>query len=173
VAEKAPPGSNGVLFMPWLLGNRCPFEDADCRGGFFNISLTTKKEDLIRAVFEGILLHIRWMLESQMSKISTSKVLRMVGGGARSPLLCQILADITGRRVETIAKPQNAGAMGAAVLMSHGLGRIGSLEDAALFIQADASYLPNPEAAKIYDKIYPVFKRLHRKNRRNFRMLNG
>jgi len=172
VAEKAPPGSNGVLFMPWLLGNRCPFEDADCRGGFFNISLTTKKEDLVRAAFEGILLHMRWMLESQMSKISTSKVLRIVGGGARSPVLCQILADITGRKVESIKKPQNAGAMGAAVLMSHGLGHVTSLDDASRFIQADVSYVPNPETAKVYDKIYPVFKRLYRKNRKNFRMLN-
>jgi xylulokinase len=172
-AEKAPPGSNGVLFMPWLLGNRCPFEDADCRGGFFNISLTTKKVDLVRAVLEGILLHIRWMLESQMSKIATSPVLRMVGGGARSPVLCQILADITGRSVESVKKPQNAGTMGAAVLMAYGLGRLASLDDASCFIQADVSYTPSPEAAKIYDKIYPVFKRLHGKNRKNFRMLNG
>jgi hypothetical protein len=62
--------------------------------------------------------------------------------------------------------------MGAAVLMSHGLGHIPSLDDASHFIQADGSYTPNPEAVKVYDKIYPVFKRLYGKNRKNFRMLN-
>ena len=171
-AESAPPGSNGVIFMPWLLGNRCPFEDADCRGGFFNVGLTAKKEDLIRAVMEGVLFHIRWMLECQAAKVKTSPVLRLAGGGGRSPLLCQMLADITGREVECPEKPQNAGAKGAAALMAYGLGVISSLDDAGRFVLVKARYKPNHEAAKTYDAIYPVFKRLYRKNRGNFHLLN-
>jgi xylulokinase len=172
VAERAPPGSRGVVFMPWLLGNRCPFEDADCRGGFINISLTTKKEDLIRAVFEGILMHKRWMLDRQDAKVKTSPIIRIAGGGARSPVICQMLADILNRPVECPVKPQNAGALGAAILMAGGLGHIASLKEAGGMAQVDKRYDPDPAAAGVYDKNFAVFKRLYRKNRKNFRIMN-
>jgi xylulokinase len=172
VAEGVPPGSRGVIFMPWLLGNRCPFEDADCRGGFINLSLTTGKEDLIRAVFEGILMHKRWMLDRQAAAVKTSRIIRVAGGGARSPVICQMLADILNRPVECPVKPQNAGALGAAFLMAAGLGHIASLKEADLRVRIDKRYEPDPLAAGVYDKNYRVFKRLYRKNRTNFRLMN-
>jgi xylulokinase len=172
IAAAVRPGSNEVLFMPWLLGNRCPFEDADCRGGFFNVSLATKKEDLVRAVMEGVMFHIRWMLECQSAKVRTSPVIRLVGGGGRSPLLCQMLADVTRREVGCPWNPQNAGAMGAAALMAHGLGVIPSLDEAGRFAMVQTFYKPSLEAADMYDAVYPVFKRLYRSNRKNFRLLN-
>ena len=179
MASRAPAGSNGVIFMPWLLGNRCPFEDADCRGGFFNISLTTEKHDLIRAVLEGILFHKRWMLECQKNKVrvcseasGASPVIRFVGGGARSALICQMLADILNMRIERTEKPQNAGAMGAAILMSFGLGHIASLQEAGSLIKVDSAYTPDPLTAAQYNKNYAVFKRLYYKNKKNFSLLN-
>jgi xylulokinase len=171
-AARVPAGSNGVVFMPWLLGNRCPFEDADCRGGFFNISLTTTKEDLVRSVLEGILFHKRWMLECQQKKVRTSSVIRFAGGGARSDLICQMLADIINLRVERTEKPQNAGALGAAMLMAFGLGHIASIEEAGSLITVNSVYTPNPKAAAQYGKNYAVFRRLYRKNKKNFTLLN-
>ncbi len=96
IAE-VPPGSGGVIFTPWLHGNRCPFEDPDARGIFFNIGLNTGKRAMIRSVVEGICFHKRWMLEAQETKIRTSEIIRFVGGGALAPHTCQILADVTGR----------------------------------------------------------------------------
>ena len=65
VIDSIPAGSGGVIFTPWLHGNRCPFEDPNARGIFFNISLETGKTELIRAVVEGVCFHIRWFLENQ------------------------------------------------------------------------------------------------------------
>ncbi|MBR3439738.1 MAG: carbohydrate kinase, partial [Clostridia bacterium] len=97
--SEVPAGSNGVIFTPWLHGNRCPFEDPNSRGMFFNISLETGKSELIRAVIEGVCMHMRWFIETQEKKVKTSEVLRFVGGGALSDVTCQILSDCTGKIV--------------------------------------------------------------------------
>ena len=73
VIKEVPAGSNGVIFTPWLIGNRCPFEDVNARGMFFNISLDTGKTEMIHAVLEGICYHLRWQLESIEKKVKTSE----------------------------------------------------------------------------------------------------
>ena len=95
---KVPPGANGVIFTPWLHGNRSPFEDSNVGGMFFNIRIDNDKRDMIRAVLEGICYHLRWLLECIMKKVKTSDPIRFVGGGALSPVTCQMLADITAGR---------------------------------------------------------------------------
>ena len=173
VVDTIPPGAGGVLFTPWLHGNRCPFEDSDSAGIFFNIKLETGKTELLRAVLEGVCYHLRWMLECEDRKISTSRTIRFAGGGALSDVTSQMLADITGRTIEVAAAPQNAGAVGAAALIGVGLGRIPSLEDAAKFIPAAKRFSPNPEYKNIYDKNYSVFKRLHTANAALFKIMNN
>ena len=111
-----------MLFTPWLHGNRCPFEDPNAAGMFFNISLETGKTQMIRAVLEGICYHLRWMLECQERKAKTSDAVRFCGGGALSDVTSQILADITGRTVQVVDSPQNVGAVGAAAVAAAGLG---------------------------------------------------
>lgn len=167
-----PSGSNGVIFTPWLHGNRCPFEDSKVRGMFFNIGLDTGKTQLIRSVLEGVCYHMRWMLEAQERKIKTSPVVRFVGGGALAPLTCQILADILGRKVETVHNPQNAGSVGAAIVATVGLGVIESMEQAEELIAVSDSFLPNPENKKLYDKYFRIFKRLYLDNKKNFADIN-
>lgn len=106
---KVAPGSGGVVFTPWLHGNRCPFEDAAAAGMFFNLRLETGKAQMLRAVLEGICFHLRWMLEVQEKKTKTSDPIRFVGGGALSPVTCQMLADITGRTIETVENTKDVG----------------------------------------------------------------
>lgn len=173
VVEKIPPGSNGVVFTPWLRGNRCPFEDPNVRGMFFNIGLDTGKTELIRSVLEGICYHMRWMLEEQEKKIATSQVIRFVGGGALSPITSQILADVLGRKVETVKMPQNVGAVGAAVIVAIGIGIIDSLAVADNFIPALNEYQPNLKNKKIYDTMYKVFKNIYTSNKANYALLNS
>ncbi|HHU84931.1 MAG TPA: carbohydrate kinase [Clostridiales bacterium] len=172
VVATVPAGSNGVIFTPWLHGNRCPFEDPNARGIFFNIGLNTGKSDMIRSVLEGVCYHLRWFIETQDKKVQTSSVLRFVGGGALSPLTCQILADVTGRKVETVDSPQNVGAVGAAVLMAVGLGLIEKVEDAKKLIPVVKTFTPNMENKKVYDKMFEVYKRLYSSNKKNFADLN-
>ena len=170
--KKIPAGSDGVIFTPWLHGNRCPFEDSNTHGMFFNIGLDTGKTQLIRSVLEGICYHMRWMLEAQEAKVKTSSVIRFVGGGALSPLTCQILADIIGRKVETVHNPQNVGAVGAALVVAVGIGILESLNQADDFIQVSETYVPNPLNRKIYDKYFMIFRRLYYDNKKNFAVIN-
>ena len=173
VCNTIPAGCGGVIFTPWLHGNRCPFEDPNARGMFFNISLETGKSELIRAVLEGICYHKRWMLEASAKKVTPSDTIRFVGGGALSEFTCQLLADITGHRIETVNSPQNVGAVGAAVCAGVGVGLIPSFEKVKEFIPASKSFEPNLKLKKeVYDKNFEVFKKLYKSNKENFALLN-
>ena len=171
--EAIPPGAGGVIFTPWLHGNRCPFEDPKAAGMFFNIRLDTGKTEMLRAVLEGICYHLRWMLECEDKKIKTADTLRFVGGGALSRVTCQILADVTGRTVETVASTKDVGAVGAAMLVAVGSGCIGSLSEAGALIKAESRYIPNAENKALYDRNYEVFKNLYAANKKSFAVLNG
>ena len=173
IIDETPAGSGGVIFTPWLHGNRCPFEDPNARGMFFNVSLETGKTELIRSVIEGVCMHLRWFLETQDKKIKTSQTVRFVGGGALSDVTCQILADITGRTVETVDSPQNVGAVGAAVIMAVGLGVIGDVSEAKRLIPAKKTFTPNTANKGIYDRNYAVYKMLYNNNKNAFKALNG
>lgn len=173
VVSTVPAGSNGVIFTPWLHGNRCPFEDPNARGMFFNISLETGKSEMIRAVIEGVCFHMRWLLETEAKKVSTSNVVRFVGGGALSDVTCQILADCTGRIVETVDSPQNIGAVGAAVTIAVGTGLIKDIGEAKKLIPAAKTFRPNPSDKPVYDRNYTVYKNLYKSNKENFAILNG
>lgn len=173
VINDVPAGANGVIFTPWLHGNRMPFEDPNSRGMFFNLSLDTGKSDMIRAVFEGVCYHMRWFLETEDKKLKTSQTVRYVGGGAISPHACQIMADITGKIIETVESPQNIGAAGAAILIAVGTGHIADISDAKRLIPANASYYPTSKDKAVYDRNYRVFKRLWKCNKESFEALNA
>jgi xylulokinase len=170
--KDVPAGSNGVIFTPWLHGNRCPFEDPNARGMFFNISLETGKTELIHAVLEGVCYHLRWQLEAQEKKVKTAPVIRFVGGGALAPLTCQMLSDMLGREIETVESPQNVGAVGAALLVAVGLGMIGSLGEAKKLVKVTECYGPNMSNKAVYDKGFDVFKALYKCNKKNYYRLN-
>lgn len=168
-----PAGSHGVIFTPWLHGNRCPFEDPNARGMFFNISLETGKRDLIHAVVEGICYHLRWQLEMQRKKVATSDTIRFVGGGALSTLTCQLISDILGCEIETVDNPQNVGAMGAAVIVAVGLGILEKIEDANKLIKVSKVYHPNPDNKAVHDRNFRVFKSLYKSNKKSFSIINS
>lgn len=170
--KDVPAGSGGVIFTPWLHGNRCPFEDHNARGMFFNISLETGKTELIHSVLEGVCYHLRWQLTAIEKKVKNSPVIRLVGGGALSPLTCQILSDVLNREIETVENPQNVGAVGAAVIMAVGLGIIGSISDAKKLIPLHQSFRPNERNVSLYDRIFPVFQSLYKNNTKAFKVLN-
>lgn len=171
--KDTPAGSNGVVFSPWMHGNRCPFEDHCAKGVFFNLGITTRGSDLVKAVIEGVCMHMRWMLEATEKTFKTSKVVRFTGGSAISPYICQVLADVIGREVETIENPRHVGTMGAAGLMAVSFGLIPSIKEIKNIIKVNATYKPNPENTAVYSKIFPVFKNLYLDNKKSFKTLNG
>lgn len=171
--SKIPPGANGVIFTPWLHGNRCPFEDSNAGGMFFNIRIENGKRDMIRAVLEGICFHLRWLLECEEKKVKTSDTIRYVGGGALSSVTCQILADITGRTIETVDNTQEVGAIGTALVVAAGIKGEDVLALSRRLVKANHIYTPNPENKEIYERNYSVFKKLYSSNASNFKIING
>jgi xylulokinase len=172
VVSHVPAGSRGIIFTPWLHGNRCPFEDPEARGIFFGIGIDTGKSAMIRAVIEGICYHLRWMLESQEKKTSTSDTILVAGGGASSPVICQILADVLGRRVATVPQPQNAGAYGAAIIITEGLKLIPSASSAKALLPDYITFNPIRENKPVHDANYTVFRSLYSDNRKSFSLLS-
>ncbi len=170
---KVPPGANGVIFTPWLHGNRCPFEDSKAGGMFFNIRIGNGKRDMIRAVLEGICYHLRWLLECVEKKVKTSDIIRFVGGGALSPLTAQMLADITGRTVETVNNTQEVGAIGAALVVAAGIKGEDVLELSRRLVKVNRAYVPNPENKEAYERNFRVFKNLYKSNAANYKLLNS
>jgi len=168
-----PAGSNGVVFSPWMHGNRCPFEDANARGVFFNVDVSCRTGDLIKAVVEGVCLHMRWLLETSELKVKTAPVVRFTGGSAMSKTICQILADVLGREVETIENPRHVGTLGAAALMAVSFGLLGSVRDTRELIRVGGRFVPNPANTAVYDRVYPVFQSLYRDNKKSFAALNA
>lgn len=172
VVKQTPPGAGGLIFTPWLHGNRSPREDAYARGMFFNISLSTGKRQMIRAVLEGVAFHKRWMLEAIEKKIPYQKSVRLVGGGAKSDVWCQIISDITGREIEVPKSPQHSGTIGAAIVCAVGLGLIKSFKQAKSFIPVEKIFKPRTEFKTLYDKSFNVFKQLYKQNKILFITMN-
>ncbi len=170
--EQTPPGAGGLIFTPWLHGNRSPREDPYARGMFFNLGLTTGKRQMIRSVLEGVAFHKRWLLEAIEKKIPYRESVRFVGGGARSAVWCQIMADVTGRHIETIKNAQNAGTNGAAIICAVGLGLIGSFKEAKSLVPVEKIFKPRHEYKTMYDRSFSVFKELYEQNKKLFKRMN-
>ena len=173
VVAGTPAGAEGVIFTPWLCGNRCPFEDDNARGMFFNIGINTGKSLLIRAVLEGVAYHKRWLLEVIEKRVKVNKVLRFTGGGAKSAVWGQIMADVLQRPVEVPFHPQCAGAAGAALVSAIGLGLIADFDRMPKLLKIEHTFYPRLENKSVYDRNYQVFRQLHRNNRKAFLILNA
>ena len=171
--SKVPPGANGVIFTPWLHGNRCPFEDSNAGGMFFNIRIENGKRDMIRAVLEGICYHLRWLLECEEKRVKTSDPIRFVGGGALSPVTCQMLSDITGRTIETVYNTQEVGAVGAALVAASGIKNTDVLELSRRLVKVNRVYIPDASNKGVYERNYEVFKKLYRNNAESFKKMNS
>lgn len=170
LAAAAPPGSGGVIFTPWLNGERTPVDDHRVRGGLYNLSLDTAPAQIARAVFEGVALNARWM-QHYVERFARRRLepIAFIGGGARSDLWCQIMADVLRREVRQMEDPVNAGVRGAALLAGLALGRL-SVDDLHGRAEVRAAYHPDP--ARSYDELFAAFRGIYKSNRRLYARLN-
>ncbi|MBD3186519.1 carbohydrate kinase [Candidatus Bathyarchaeota archaeon] len=167
-----PPGSNGLIFTPWMHGNRAPREDPHVRGAFFNISLQTHRREMFRAILEGDALHKRWMLEGfHEKKIPLPDLFTYIGGGAKSDEWCQIMADVLKKRIQPVRYAQDGGAIGAALIAAVGLG-ITNWENGKMLIPMGRIFEPRKEHEKTYDKLFVAFKQIYENNKSLYKFLN-
>jgi xylulokinase len=160
-AGDAPTGSGGVIFTPWLNGERSPVEDRSLRAAFLNLSLGTDRARLVRAVMEGVAYNARWLHEAVERFVRRPlPAVRILGGGACSALWCQIHADVLGRRVEQVADPTQANLRGAALFAAIALGRL-SRERVAELVPLGETYEPDPRAQAVYEPLYREYTKLY------------
>jgi xylulokinase len=171
LAAAAPPGSHGVLFTPWLNGERTPVDDALVRGGLHNLTLASTREDVARALLEGIALNTRWMRDA-VERFCHRRLepLAFAGGGARSPLLGQIMADALGREVHRLEDPIAVNLRGAGLLAWIALGEL-RIEDLHGRAPVAAVHRPQRDLAPIYDAHFAALRDLYRAGRRVRRRL--
>ena len=164
-AATAAPGCEGMLFAPWLNGERSPVEDKDVRGAFVGMSLRTDRAMMIRSVMEGVALNARWLFDSY-EKFCKRRIdsVRILGGGAQSSLWCSMYAGILDRRVEQVAQPRDAQLVGAALWAMVSLGEVGLPEAAARVKVADA-FEPADCHRETYQEAYAEYRGLYKRLR--------
>jgi len=172
IAAKTPPGSNGVIFTPWSYGERSPVEDHHIRAGIHNLSLDNSREDIIRAVFEGVAFNNRWLL-APVERFLKRRLdqITLVGGGANSDVWCQIFADVLQRPIRQMADPIQVNVLGAAFIAFMGLGWV-RLEDIPRIVRYKAQYTPRPDLRNLYDRQFREFVELYKRNKAIYRRLN-
>lgn len=153
VVDETPPGSGGVLFLPWLGGSIAPAADARMRGGFLNLGLATTRSHLARAVLEGVALNLRWLRTpvERFARRSFSHFL-FYGGGAESDAWSQIMADVLEAPVHQLAEPQYATCRGAALLAFQRLGLLG-FDEFRSRVAVRRVYDPNAAHRRLYEDL--------------------
>ena len=142
-------GCQGLLFHPYLLGERCPYFNPNARGDFFGVSMIHKKGHFARALLEGVAFSLYDCLQVLKEFTDNMEDIVIIGGGAKSPLWCQIVSDIFGLEVKM---PQNAeSSFGGALLAGVGVGAFADeLEAAGKCIRMKKTYYPDMENHKKY-----------------------
>ncbi|MBD1910911.1 MULTISPECIES: gluconokinase [unclassified Leptolyngbya] len=167
LAAQVPPGSNGLIFHPYLAGERSPLWDADARGSFFGLNMHHSRAHMIRAVMEGILYNLYVVMQSLQDAVGLTQSLRASGGFVRSPFWRQMLADIFNHEV-VIPDSYESSGMGAAFLGLYALGYLPSLEETMSYFEAVGHHQPNPEHVAQYRRVLPHFVRLLELFRREY-----
>ena len=170
-ASRAPAGCEGLMFLPYLTGERTPHADPFARGAFIGITPRTTRSHMARAVFEGVAFSLRDSLDIIRSLNVPVGEIRLVGGGARSAFWRQSLADVFGADIFSLRASEGP-ALGAALLAAVATGRFGSVEEACgAAIRTSWKDGPDAERAKFYGKLYPVWMGLYRSLKNDFRAI--
>jgi xylulokinase len=173
LAATAEPGAGGVLFTPWLAGERSPVDDHSARAGFTNLSIATTTADLARAVLEGVAYNSRWLL-GYVERFAKRRLepISLLGGGASSALWCQIYADVLNRPVDQVPDPTFAQLRGMATLAGSKLGGR-SLQEVAASMPPSRRFEPDPTRASRYDELANELPELYAEGKKRWRKLNA
>jgi xylulokinase len=160
-AEKIPTGSDGAIWLPYLMGERSPHLDPHARAAFVGLTASHTTANLTRAVMEGVAFSLRDSLEIFKENGSQVNNIRVAGGGAKSPFWSQIQADVYGQKVETLVTDEGA-AFGAALLAGVGVGIWKTVDDACeKTVRVEEKFTPDRKRVTILNIQYEKFKKLY------------
>ncbi len=160
-AAESVPGAKGLLFLPYLQGERSPHWNPNARGGFVGLQVTHTRADLIRATLEGISMNLRTILQSFLDAGAQIDEVILIGGGAKGELWRQILADVFGRPTLRPRLLEEATSLGAAVAGGVGVGLFRDFSIVQQCMEIVDRHKPNLEAQAVYDRLYPIFLRAY------------
>ncbi|SFJ43166.1 gluconokinase [Thermoflavimicrobium dichotomicum] len=169
-AEKVPAGSEGLLFLPFLSGERAPYWNANARGVFFGIGMHHKREHFIRAVLEGVIFSILSVGVALHDLVGPAKDIRASGGFAKSPTWRQILSDVMGREL-LVPESHEASALGAAALALYALGEMKELKEVKDWIRISHRHQPHIENTEVYMEMFYMYERVYHKLKDEFELL--
>ena len=155
-AAAAAPVGNGLLFLPYLLGERSPHWNPAARGAWIGLAMSHQKGEMARAVLEGVALNLRLILDTLRAQVSGINAIRLIGGGSKSPLWRQILADCFGLPIHGLALTSEATSWGAAVAGGVGVGLF-DWSIAAQRAQVVETVMPQAANVAMYDELVPLF----------------
>ncbi|MDF2855542.1 MAG: xylB, partial [Neobacillus sp.] len=168
---RVPIGSNGLLFTPYLAGERTPHADSTIRGSFIGMDASHTRSDFTRAVMEGITFSLNESIEIFRDKGKKIETIISIGGGAKNPVWLQMQADIFKATIVKLSSEQGPG-MGAAMLAAFGCGWFSSLEECAgEFISNVEEYTPVRENVEKYEKLFSIYKQVYQKTKEINRQL--
>jgi xylulokinase len=157
-AKQVPPGSRNLLYLPWPIGERCPFINPFVRSAFLNLSFDHSRAHMIRAVLEGVAYNTRWVKEVLEEMGQSITKLNICGGGAKSDLWMQIFADVLNVPLRRVTTLQDAGTVGVALMAAVALGEFKSFDDLERLFTYDREVKPIPDSVTTYDKLYKAFR---------------
>jgi xylulokinase len=161
IAENVEPGSGGVVFLPYMAGERSPIWNPDAKGVFYGLDFSKTRGHMVRACMEGVALSLRHNLETAEEAGAKVEVLRAMGGSANSLLWTQIKSDITGKKI-IVPSSDTATTLGAAILAGVGVGFYKDYEEAvALTVKETRIHEPNPKNREVYDQAYGTYRNLY------------
>lgn len=156
------PGAHGLIFTPWMYGERCPIPDESIRGAFINLGVNHSRQDMTRAIYEGIAFNLRWILDSIDDLYGIRcETLRVLGGGARGLPWLKIIADVTGCQLEVMPNPRERFTVGAALVAAIGLGIYSSFEAIRPLVPVDLVIEPDNQHNETYDELYAAYRRVY------------
>jgi len=160
-AESSTVGANGLLYLPYLLGERSPRWNAKARGAFVGLDIRHKRADLIRAVLEGVTMNLKVIMDAMTRQGVNINAMRVIGGGAKGTLWNQIMADIYGVEVQRLSILEEATSMGAAIAGGVGIGLYKDFSIAEQMNSVASSVKPNPEHKAKYESLMPLFNQAY------------
>ena len=170
-AGEVPCGSRGLIFLPYLMGERSPLWDPHARGCFIGLTMVHKKSHLIRAVLEGVACNMRSIAEAFEEQGFQFTAIRIIGGGAKSRLWRSIFADVLGKPIQRLNFIDEATSIGAAIAGGVGVGMFLSLGDAVRFVKVEEEVHPFEKNVKLYNEYYRAFKECYPRLVEVFKML--
>ncbi len=153
---QSPPGANGIVFLPYLLGERSPRWNPDARGAFIGLTLASKRADVVRSVMEGVTYNLGMIVDIFRAHVPM-ETMTIIGGGAKSRTWLQMMADIYDVKIQRPNFLEEATSMGAAVVGGVGVGLFEDFDCIDRFIRIEETLEPNPENQKQYAKMKPLF----------------